>query len=480
MSGRHRKRSQVATTVVKRGGTGLAAAAISATGLSTAVVTGATAAVAPNVQLMALVSAANSTSQFFAGSSYYGTDWTTVYGKQQVVPFLAGPQGLADAIASHKGDASKTGVTASGWGAGQTGEALRLLADNSDDTDLDNVGLVIFDNNTNRAGGGFWTTYDTFAPLLLTSSKPTPTDLPANVTVLDVGYEYNINGDAPVDPLNPFALGNSLLAYAYGYGQESSALDITQDQTSGAVVLHDVNPSNTGITYVAADPDGVKNDIQLEKGKHYVVKDGAVVVYDAPGTMANPNNSTIYVTVDSGELPLTRPLRLLPGGDILADALDPTATALVNAGYADGKGTAADPAIPKDPTVTRPWQPGSSLTHLGGVPSTVGVGATAGATTAFQDIANPANFITKPLGEAAKLPFLSTLTNSSVSQNSLTAKSAAPQAKTASTGSNNAERPRPLKQAADDFNSSLKKFADSLHKKAPASNAEKPDSDGTQ
>ena len=76
MPGKHRKQSPIHTEVAKRGGTGLAAAALSVTGLSTAVVTGTTAAVAPNVQLAALVSAANSTSQFFAGSSYYGTDWT--------------------------------------------------------------------------------------------------------------------------------------------------------------------------------------------------------------------------------------------------------------------------------------------------------------------------------------------------------------------------------------------------------------------
>ena len=46
--------------------------------------------------------------------------------------------------------------------------------------------------------------------------------------MLDVAYEYNINSDAPVDPLNPFTLGNSLAAYVYGYGQESTALNITQ------------------------------------------------------------------------------------------------------------------------------------------------------------------------------------------------------------------------------------------------------------
>ncbi len=74
---------------------------------------------------------------------------------------------------------------------------------------------MILDNNSNRGGGGFWTTYSVFAPLLLTSAEPTPSDL--GVPVLDVAYEYNINSSAPVDPLNPFSLGNSLVAYLYGY-----------------------------------------------------------------------------------------------------------------------------------------------------------------------------------------------------------------------------------------------------------------------
>ena len=86
-----------------------------------------------------------------------------------------------------------------------------------------------------------------------------------------------------------------------------------------------------------------------------------------------------------------------------------------------------------------------------------------------RDVANPANFITKPLGEIGKLPVLSSLTNSSaVAEQPRRANQERVHAtKTAATGSDS-ERPKPLKKIADDFNSSLKKFADSLHKKAPA------------
>lgn len=459
---KHRKRSPIQTEVAKRGGSGLAAAALSVTGLSTAVVTGTTAAVAPDVQLMNLVSAANSTSQFFAGSNYYGQNWTTVYGQQQVVPFFQGPQGIADAITNNAFQANSTGVTASGWGAGQTGTALGILAANDasnapgDDDVLPTIGLVILDNNSNRAGGGFWTTYDTFAPLLFTSSAPSPNNL--DLTVLDVAYEFNINSDAPVDPLNPFALGNSLAAYAFGYGQENRTLNITQDP---------------GETPIYTDPEG--NITPLERGHHYVVGSDGGIVSD---TILPPNSdgtavTTTYVTVDSGNLPLTRPLRLIPGGDIVANAIDPVMTDLVNAGYNDGKGLPSDPAIPANPTITRPWKPFSSLSALdaGNLSDEAQDGAVAGATTATDHLADPSKFITEPLKEIAKLPGLSTLTNSSVSSNSLaSAKSAAPEAKSAATGSNNTERPRPLKAISDDFNSSLKKFADAVNpKKAAAS-----------
>jgi hypothetical protein len=385
----------------------VAAAAVTATSLPAPVPPDTTIA-APSVDLSALVSAANSTSQFFAGSSYYGTDWTTVYGDQTVVPFLSGPQGIADAITNAQTGANQTGVTGSGWGAGQTGTALGILAQNNPSV-LNSVGLVILDNNTNRAGGGFWTTYAPFAPLLLTSADPTPTNLPGSVKVLDVAYEYNINSDAPVDPLNPFALGNSLAAYAYGYGQESTALDITQEDPGSPVMFH---------------PAGGGTPVELKPGTQYIVKDGKIIGTTSAGT-ANSNPDTIYVTVVPDELPLTRPLRLLPGGDILAAAIDPTMTQLVNAGYNDGKGlkdssgAIVDPAIPNDPTVTRPMQPGSSLTGLGGVPGSVPLGATDGAQTAIQDVTNPGNFVTKPLGEAGKLPFISTLSPSTLTNSSL-------------------------------------------------------------
>ena len=133
--------------------------------------------------------------------------------------------------------------------------------------------------------------------------------------------------------------------------------------------------------------------------------------------------TTIYVTVDSGDLPLTRPLRLLPGGDILADALDPTLKELVDAGYADGKGLEDDPAIPANPAVTRPMQPGLIARGLGWCAGFRAGRAGGRLDTAQDDLSNPGNFVTKPLDEFGKLPFISTLptslTNSTLAKNNV-------------------------------------------------------------
>jgi hypothetical protein len=438
MAGKHRKSSRPAAVVawvVAPGG--LAAAAVTVTSLSTAVVTGTTTAAAPSVDLVALITPANSTAQIFAGTTYYNRDYTNppTYGEQQVVTFLLGPQGIADAISDADDDPRGTVVLASGWGAGQTGTALGMLSP----SERDNIALVILDNNSNRAGGGFWTTYAVFAPLLGTSAEPTPND--TGVPILDVAYEYNINSDAPVDPLNPFALGNSLAAYVYGYGAEQTTVIPTKDKYG--------NP--------------------LQPGWHYVVENGVVVEqYKAPGTEENPNTSTIFVTVKSDELPLTRPLRLIPGGDILANALDPTLTELVNAGYADGKGIEGEEAIPVDPGVPRPMQPGSSLGALGDVPGSLQTGLGAGTTTAGQDLSNPTNFVTKPLGEVGKLPVLGSLAlpNSTLTTNKLSTTGGnlfAPGSKkpgsTASPGGAN-----PVKTFTDQINDAVNKVTGGLQK----------------
>lgn len=309
MSGKHRKSPSRSTS--RRRAPGVPALALGVAGLTTAVVAGQNAATeSVPVDLMALITPANSTAQIFASSDYYNHDWSQ-YGSPQVVPFFLGPRGIADAIDANSADPAGVVVLASGWGAGQTGTALANMKA-ANDAALNNVPLVVLDNNTNRAGGGFWTTYSMFAPLLGTSAAPTPDEL--GVPVVDTAYEYNINSDAPTYPINLLADVNSLMAYIYDYGGQATA----------------------------PMPPEILQDPATTAGQHYVVAP------DGTFTKAYVGGTTTYVTFRSDGLPLLRPLRMIPGGDILADAVEPTATALVNAGYQDNS------PIPADPRVQRP------------------------------------------------------------------------------------------------------------------------------
>lgn len=311
MSGKHRTPQRRAAC--RQRAPVLTALALGVTGLTTAVVAGhCTATDATSVDLMALITPANSTAQVFASSDYYNRDWSS-YGPPQVVPFFLGPQGIADAIDASSADPRGVVVLASGWGAGQTGSALGQMQAH-DDPALNNVRLVVLDNNTNRAGGGFWTTYWMFAPLLATSAAPTPSDL--SVPVVDTAYEYNINSDAPTYPVNLLADANRLMAYAYDYGGQATA-----------------PMPEEALTPVPAG----------DQHYHYVVDPNGNVVEKIP-----VDGNITYVSFQSDGLPLVRPLRMLPGGDVVADAVEPAATVLVNSGYQDNQ------PIPADPGVQRP------------------------------------------------------------------------------------------------------------------------------
>jgi hypothetical protein len=357
MSGKHRKPSRRRPAVLRRGIPGLTAAAVSATSLSTALMTSATATVASSpVQLMALITPANSTAQIFASSSYYGVDWTKQYGQPQVVPFFLGPQGIVNAVDKNGGDKNGIVVLSSGWGAGQTSTALAIMQANNDPA-MNNLKLVVLDNNTNRAGGGFWTTYWMLAPLLLTSSAPTPSN--TSVPVVDTAYEYNINSDAPTYPINLLADANSLVAYAYGYGGQSTA---------------------------PMPPEALVPVAPGAQHYHYVVAPDGTVVQKVP-----VKGNITYVTFQSGGLPLVRPLRMVPGGNVVADAVEPTLTVLVNWGYQGNS------PIPTDPGVTRPvglLPPASQTTGAANqLPGAVQQGVQA----AGKDLSSPSTLVTNPL-----------------------------------------------------------------------------------
>lgn len=336
MAGKHRESSLAPTRRCARGGTALTVTAACVTTVLTTATTHVPVISAP-VALAALITPANSTAQIFAGSQYYGRDWSS-YGQPQVIPFFAGPQGIANAVAANADDPRGIVVLSSGWGAGQTGTALGILQDRNDPA-LNNVKLVVLDNNSNRAGGGFWTTYWFGAPFLLTSAAPTPNN--TTVPVVDVAYEYNVNSDAPTYPINVLADANTLAAYLGDYGAERTA-------PVPDVALQPVAPGAQHYHYIVA-PDGTIVD-----------------------TVPVSGNIT-YVTFTSPGLPLLRPLRMIPGGNIIADPVEPALKVMVDAGYKDNS------PIPQDPGQTRPVgllpSVAETQTALGRLPGAVQEGA---------------------------------------------------------------------------------------------------------
>ncbi len=104
------------------------------------------------------------------------------------------------------------------------------------------------------------------------------------------------------------------------------------------------------------------------------------------------------------------------------------------------------------------------------MPGSVQDGLDAGVGTARQDLSNPGNFVTKPLAEFGKLPFVSTLptslTNSTLAKNNVNTTGAKPllpglNKPTGTTSSSG--HPRPLKKIADSIKSSLNKLAGGAH-----------------
>ena len=94
---------------------------------------------------------------------------------------------------------------------------------------------------------------------------------------MDVAYEYNINSDAPTDPLNLLADANSLVAYVYDYGGQATA------PVPGYAIKN------------AEDPTG--------QHYHYILNEDGTPAQDPIAV----DGTTTYVTFQSDRLPLVRP-----------------------------------------------------------------------------------------------------------------------------------------------------------------------------
>lgn len=286
---------------------------------TTAAVVGTTAAAPPvastmPVALSALIAVGSSTNPTGAGVTDFfqgrfnppGTDVSTVN-------FFSGPQGIHTAIVS-TGESDV--VLSSGWGAANASALLSWYqrVDPADPVVTDNVWVL--DNNVARPNGGWGTRYPVFA---LIGVNPVPTPQLDGARIIDIGYQYDANSNAPAYFLNPIADLNSLVAYTQRrLNQADLYLPVQDDGSIVDVTGQPVECVNTCTVAVGQEPDGTTQYAEIKQV-----------------------GDTTYVTYLSNGLPLVQPLRGLgPAGSALADALEPIATVLVNAGYPDNNPTA--------------------------------------------------------------------------------------------------------------------------------------------
>jgi len=256
------------------------------------------------------------------------------------VNFFTGPFGINQALQAHSDETNA--VLSSGWGAANASLLLMQLQAQEDPVLPHTV--FILDNNVARPNGGFGTRYPWFA-LIGVNPIPSPTDTDA-LGLVDVGYMYDYNSNAPADVLNPVAAVNSLVAYLYRHlNQNELNLPVKQDGSP----LYTCGDANTcGITDtgdVLECPDAQCGEIPAgERVSAYVTQRG----------------NTTYVTYTTNGLPLTNLIRdVVPVfGNVIADLTEPVLTQIVNSAYPNGN------PIPADPSKYQPATPFSSLTQL--------------------------------------------------------------------------------------------------------------------
>lgn len=270
------------------------------------------------VDLSAVVTPGSATNWDATGiDKFYELNWNTMPGPTIAGPDVYGPTVVAtfhllrDQIQVAAIDqALKTSpapnvVVSSGRGAGNASALISQYADSGDPTLL--ATNWILDNNIDRPNGGYGARYPAWS-LVNVNPVPTPTDTGAHI--IDVGYEYAWNSDVPKYVLNLVALLNSITEYAYRYQKQ----DVT--------VLPEplLSPDGTAVNFDAAPG-------------HYIVDTDGTYTFEP----LSPGNTTVYVTYKAKGLAMLRPLRDFGGriGNVVADAVEPVLTVIVNAGYPD-------------------------------------------------------------------------------------------------------------------------------------------------
>jgi PE-PPE domain len=314
----------------------------------------------PLVDLAALIVVGSSTHPDGSGNEnfYHGMFNAPPYnagGDLAHVNFFTGPFGINQALQAHDGETNA--VLSSGWGAANASLLLMQLQAQKDPA-LPHT-LFILDNNVARPDGGFGTRYPWFA-LIGVNPIPSPTNTDA-LGVVDVGYEYDYNSNAPSDVLNPVAAVNSLVAYLYRHlNQNDLDLPVNIDGSP----KYSCGTANTcGITDAGAVlecPDA---------------RCGTVPPGDRVAAYVTQRGNTTYVTYTSNGLPLTNLIRaVVPMGNVIADLTEPLLTQIVNSAYPHGN------PVPTDPSKYQPVTPFSSVAQLAAtvtkIPSAIQQGLT--------------------------------------------------------------------------------------------------------
>ena len=310
---------------------------------------------APLVDLAALIVVGSSTHPDGSGNEnfFHGMFDAPPYNtgdNLEHVNFFTGPFGINQALQAHDGE--DNAVLSSGWGAANASLLLMQLQATKDPVLAQTV--FILDNNVARPSGGFGTTYPWFA-LIGVNPFPSPTDTDA-LGIVDVGYKYDYNSNAPTDVLNPVAAVNSLVAYLYRHLNQNE-LDLP------------VNPDGSpSVTCGTANTCGI-----TDAGAVLECPDaqcGTVPVGDRVAAYVTKRGNTTYVTYTTNGLPLTNLIRdFVPFGNVIADLTEPLLTEIVNSAYPNGN------PIPADPSKYQPATPFSSLTQLAATTNTATTGS---------------------------------------------------------------------------------------------------------
>lgn len=272
-------------------------------------------------ELSALITEGSSTNPTGAGiEDFYGG--TFAEGRDRItVNFFTGPFGVYDALRARPDEHNV--VMSSGWGAANVSLLLTYLDATGGDDGVATNAVYVLDNSVARPNGGFGTRYPVFAVI---GVNPLPTPTSPGAPVIDIGYEYDINGNTPAYVLNPFAMANSLATYFDNrLNQNDVDLPVTAD---GDLDLTDAECDSICRASIEGGED---TTVVLESGETVVVKQVG---------------QTTYISYRRDGLPLLQPLRTYGGeaGNRFADAIEDPLTDLVNFGY-PGNDPLADPDV---------------------------------------------------------------------------------------------------------------------------------------